>query len=443
MSRTRAVVAAVLGSTLSTLAVLDSAPVHAGGFGIPDIGVRRTAMAAVIGRPDEGAAIYHNPAGLILQRGWRLYVSTGLFVVRSEMQLRPWDESDRFLGTTAGADGYYAPVRPTRAMGAAPMLVLSGELVPGKLVVGAGLYVGNGIGAGFDRDGVTRYHLIDGYIVAPQAVVAASYQISDTLAIGASAGLLHVRVHGRREVFPIIDGMDISSIAGTRPELVLDVAGWAPSWILAAYGRPHPRVTWGATLTGRVDATIEGPVTITFSDDAPSPGDTLAGRARTTQFLPWAAMAGANIDLSPNVEIGAELRYWLYRQYRSQRIDVTGIFLVRELETTKNYRDSWQLSGGVRVHDLAALPALELMLGAHTDHTPAPPQTVTFDQPTFDHLGLHTGARYTAGRYRFGASYVRYFYQIPTVTDSITGPPSNFRGRGSNNVFTLSLEAAL
>src|SRR5512143_1903693 len=85
---------------------------RAGGFGIPDIGVRRTGMGAVIGRPDEGAAIYHNPAGLVLQHGWHVYVSAALAVIRSSFQLHAWDQSDRFLGTTPDADGYYAPVRP-------------------------------------------------------------------------------------------------------------------------------------------------------------------------------------------------------------------------------------------------------------------------------------------------------------------------------------------
>jgi len=418
-------------------------PATAGGFGIPDLGVRRTAMGAVIGRPDEGSAIYHNPAGLVLQHGWHLYVSLGLAIVRSEFQLHAWDQSDRFLGVTAGADGYYAPVRPSRAIGALPMLALTGELLPGKLVVGAGVYVGNAQGAGFEADSVTRYHLIDGYVIAPQAVIAASYQITDTLALGGSAGVLNVRIHGRRDVFPIVNGQDISSITGTRPELVLDGSGWAPSWMLAAFGRPHPRVTWGATLTGRVDATMSGPVTITYGDDAPTPGDQLIGTQTTTQLLPWAFMAGANIDVTPHVELGAEGRYWLYRQYKEQHTDVTGIFLVRELVTVKNYNDSWQVSGGVRVHDLEALPGVELMAGTHFDRTPAPTSTVTLDQPTFRHIGLHSGLRWTTGRYRIGASYLRYFYLIPTITDSTTTPPSNFRGNGANHIFTVSIEARL
>ena len=429
------VVAVVIGLTI--------ARADAGGFGIPDIGVRRTAMGAVIGRPDEGAAIYHNPAGLLLQHGWHLYLSTGLAIVRSTFQLHSWDQSDRFLGVTPGADGYYAPVKPSRAMGIIPMLAVTGELLPGKLAMGAAVYVGNAQGAGFPDTAVTRYHLIDGYVIAPQAVLAASYQLLPTLAIGASAGVLNVRIHGRRDVFPIVNGTDISKLTGSSPELVLDGSGWAPSWMLGAFGRPHPRLTWGATVTGRVDATMSGPVTITYSDDASSPGDQLVGTQTTTQLLPWAFMAGANFDVTPHVEIGAEGRYWLYRQYKKQHTDIVGIFLVRELDTVKNYNDSWQVSGGVRVHDLPGAPHLDLMAGTHFDRTPAPSNTLTLDQPTFRHIGLHTGLRYTYGRYRVGASYLRYFYLVPTVTNSTTTPPTNFRGSGANHIFTVSIEASL
>lgn len=428
---------------LVLVGVLVANSAHAGGFGIPDIGVRRTAMGAVIGRPDEGAALYHNPAGMVLQHGWHIYLSTGLAVIRTEFQMRPWDESDRFLGTTPGADGYYAPVKPRRAWGVIPMVAATGEILPGKLFLGGALYVGNAQGAAFEDDDITRYHLIEGYVVAPQAVIAASYQVTDTLALGGSAGVMNLRIHGRREVYPIVNGTDISSIAGTRPMLELDGSGWAPTWMLGAFGRPHPRVTWGATLTGRVDAEMTGPVEITYSDDSPSPGDKLIGTQTTTQLVPWAFMGGGNVDVTPNVEVGAEVRYWLYRQYKKQHTDVVGIFLVRELETMKNYNDSWQVSGGVRVHDLAAVPQLELMAGTHFDRTPAPSSTVTLDQPTFRHIGLHSGARYTAGRFRFGLSYLRYWYLIPTVTDSTTSPPSNFKGHGANHIFTFSMEASL
>jgi long-subunit fatty acid transport protein len=422
--------------------VVPSGDAHAGGFGIPEIGVRRTAMAAVIGRPDELSALYHNPAGLVLADEWRVYVSGGLSLLGTEFELSPWERSDEFLGTTAESTGYYAPVKPSRAMGVIPMLAAGGR-VWNKLHAGAALFVGNATGAAFDDDAVTHYHLIDGYIVAPQFQVTAAYELRDDLALAVTAGVIHMRVHGRRYVFPIIDGNDISSLAGTKPELVLDGQAWAPTWSISAFGRPHPRVTWGAALIGRVDATLEGPIEITYGDDASQPGDMLVGTQTTEQLLPWTLQAGVNVDVTPNVEIGTELRYWLYRQYERQHTDVVGIFLVRELNTEKNYGDSWEVAGGVRVHDLAAAPALDLMAGFNWDKSPAPPRTVTLDQPSFTHWGVHSGARYTLGRYRVGASYIYYRYLIPTITDSITLPPSNVRGRGANNIMTVSLEASL
>jgi hypothetical protein len=126
-----------------------------------------------------------------------------------------------------------------------------------------------------------------------------------------------------------------------------------------------------------------------------------------------------------------------------RRTGMASIAIVDKLETKKNDHDSWEASGGVRVHDLVAAPKLDLMAGAQFDHSPAPPSTVTLDQPSFSHPGVHSGVRYTFGRFRLGASYIHYFYLIPTVDNSTTTPPSNFKGRGSNNIITLSIEARL
>lgn len=431
--------------TLATLAglVAAAAPAAAGGFGVPEIGVRRTAMSTIIGRPDDASAIYHNPGGLVLQHGVQLYLSMGLSLLDTEFRLRPWAESDRFLGVGPQSDGYYAPIKPSRAMGVIPMIAATYEILPDRLVAGAAVYVGNATGAAFEENAVTRYHLIDGYVVAPQAVLSAAYRVQPTLSIGATAGVINLRVHGKREVFPILNGMDVSSLTGTRPELVLDGSGWAPTWTIGAFGQPHPRFSWGATITGRVDAELTGPVEVTFSDDAGVPGDQLIGVQTTTQLLPWAFMGGASFDVTPNLEVAGEFRYWLYRQYERQHTAIVGIALLRELETTKNYNDSWAASAGLRLHSLGAAPGLELMAGFQYDKSPAPPESVTLDQPSFSHPAIHTGARWRTGRYRIGASYIHYWYRVPTITNSMTNPPSNIRGHGTNNIFTVSLEAQL
>ncbi len=421
--------------------LLVAATAHAGGFGIPEIGVRRTGMGAVIGRPDDPSALYHNPAGLVLDDDWTVYISAGVALLSSSFELAPWDDgrSSQFLGVQPQANGYYAPISPSRSFGVIPMIAVAGRILP-KLHVGAGVFVGNATGAAFPANAVTRYHLIDGYIIAPQAVIGAAYQVLPTLALGATVGVINIRIHGEQDVYPIVNGMNVSSIFGTAPNLLLDGSGWAPSWSVGAFGTPHPRITWGAAIIGRVDATLHGPVAITYSSDAPDPG-TLTGLQTTNEMLPWTFQAGANVDVTPNVEVGAEFRYWLYRQFKDQDTELVGIYYVRSLDTVKDYHDSQEISGGVRVHDI--IPKLDLMAGAQYDHSPAPPDTLTLSSPSFSHIGLHSGVRYSIGRYRFGASYIHYWYEVPTVTGSITSPPTDFRGSGSNNIFTLSVEAKL
>jgi hypothetical protein len=44
------------------------------------------------------------------------------------------------------------------------------------------------------------------------------------------------------------------------------------------------------------------------------------------------------------------------------------------------------------------------MAGTHFDRTPAPSSMMKLDEPTFRHIGLHTGAQWTACRFRSGAS---------------------------------------
>src|SRR6188474_3443639 len=97
------------------IVMLLAGPAGAGGFGIPEVGVRRTGMATIVGRPDDASAIYHNPAGLVLQHGWNVYASMGFARLDVELEVKPWQDSERFLEMQPGADGYYAPVHPTRA----------------------------------------------------------------------------------------------------------------------------------------------------------------------------------------------------------------------------------------------------------------------------------------------------------------------------------------
>ena len=178
---------------------------------------------------------------------------------------------------------------------------------------------------------------------------------------------------------------------------------------------------------------------LAYGSDAPDPTDSMQGIQHTNQYLPWTWQGGANFDLTPNIEIGAECRYYFYKSFTDQLTALDGL-LIRSLDTPKNYHDSVQVSGGIRFHDF--IKGLDVMMGTHYDHVPAPPETVTLSAPSFNHFGLHSGFRYAWDRYRLALTYTRYWYQVPTVTDSLTTPPSNFQGTGVNDIVTASFEMA-
>src|SRR5258706_9571120 len=80
--------------------VLAAAPARAGGFEIPDLGVKKTAMGAVIRRPDHASALYHDPAGLLLSDRRRLYISAGLALLHTGLHLSRWDHSPPLVPPT-------------------------------------------------------------------------------------------------------------------------------------------------------------------------------------------------------------------------------------------------------------------------------------------------------------------------------------------------------
>lgn len=440
--RTKLIRAFLCGVKTAALLLLLTSTASAGGFGIPEVGARRTGMGAAVGRPDEANAVYHNPAGLALGDGVKAYAFFGLAMLDASFQLQQWDQSDRFIDAPVDSEGYYPSVEPTRAMAVIPMLAVTAEILDDKLWAALSTYVPNGTGAKFGEESITKYHLIDGYTISPVGQLSLAYKPSKYVAVGAGVGVMNLRLKGQRDVYPIINGADATQLLGSDARLELEGSAWTPTWNAGVLLAPIRGLTIGAAVTGRVDAKIEGPIRLTYGQDAAQPGNVDEARQVTTQLLPWTFTAGANYDIHPNVEIGTEFRYWLYRQYDEQLTQIKGSFLIRELSTQKDYKDSWQIAGGVRVHGLAKAPGLELMLGGHKDTSPAPTKSLTLDSPTFSHLGLHSGVRYTHGRTRMALTYLHYWYDVPVITDSMTGPPSNVRGDGTNNIVSTSVEVS-
>ena len=171
-----------------------------------------------------------------------------------------------------------------------------------------------------------------------------------------------MRIHGRRDVFPIIDGTDISRIAGTRAR-----ARARRQRLGAVVERRRVRPTASARDVGRDadrprrrdDARVRSRSrTATMRRHRAT---ARSGTQTTTQLLPWAFMAGANVDVTPHLEIGAEAALLAVSPVQEAAHRRRRHLPRPRARDEKNYNDSWQVSGGVRVHDLAAAPSLELM----------------------------------------------------------------------------------
>lgn len=435
----------------AAVTVMTAGTAAAGGFQIPETGTRRTGMGAVVGRPDDGSAVFHNPAGITMMDGVHFFAHAGAAIISTEFNIRPWDlrddgtyGSDEYLGVEAGADGYYDTVKPSRAFGVIPMMVGSAQITK-KLYAAVSVYVGNATGAAFNEADVTRYHLIDGYVIAPQANLTVAYKVTPRLALGASIGVMNIRVKGKRNFYPRVvlspgaDPIDIDQVfgTGTNPLFTLDGEAWAPAWNAGLLATPSHNLSFGIAVTGKVETKYEGDIALISSSDPEN--NSMYGTHKTTQYLPLTLAAGVNFDATPQLELGIESRFWYYKPYKEQVTEIRG-FIINELRTQKNFRNSIQVAGGARLHNLKSLPGLEIMLGAHYDRTPAPAQTLTLDQPSFSHPGLHSGIRYVRGQHRLGLTYTRYWYDVPTVNDSTTFPPLNFTGDGVSNIVSLSYE---
>ena len=425
------------------LLLLTPAPALASGGVVPEMGTRKLGMGAIIGRPDDLSAIYHNPAGLTLNTGVNIYLNVGISLVNMELKMRPWQGSDKYISEPVDADGYYPAFKPSRAFGVIPMLVASTNIFSDKLVLALGFYVPNAVGAAFEEESVVRYHLVDSYYVTGAGSVALAYQPTPWLAVGITGSVLYMRAQVRRHFFPLVKGADLDFLF--KGDSVMELSGDDVTFggTLGVLLTPLPGLSLGLVMITRSNFELEGEVELNYGPSTGREGG-LTGTGRTYMFLPWTVQGGINWQVTPWLELAFEFRYYLYSQQKEVRIELEGIPLLTELVTPKDNHNSYHTGAGVRISP-SLLRGLELMAGYHYDYSPSPDSKVSVEQPSFSHHGLRLGARYRAHDLpvRMSLTYVHYWY-VPRGTDkSATYPPSNYRGEGDNHIVSLVLEVML
>ena len=429
------------------LALLQPTVAFAGGFAITDVGARETGMGAEVGRPDEPAAVYHNPAGLTFLPGLHLFISGGGAIPESNLKLRPWSGSSEFINAPVDSQGFYPAVKPS-AFSVIPMVVVSAEVLHDKLWAALSAYVPNAQGGSFDPNGVTRYQLISAYAVAGYAGLTVAYKPDRHVSFGLSGNVVYIQTALNKDLYPVLNGGDYSILVGQNPALTLNGNSVTYGFNFGTVVHPFSALSIGASVISGNDDQVNGSLNLQPSKDGALSAP-FTGTQTTNLYIPWTLLVGANWDALRQLEIGAELHYWFYRGFQSQTTNITWTShtgleksAARLARVAGGLPELLAISGGVRLHALPRLRSLEVMAGMHYDASPVPDATVSLSAPSFNSYGP-LGVRYTfLGRYRIGLTYVHYWYVERNITDSVTNPPSDFLATGDNNILTLALEAS-
>lgn len=427
---------------------------EAQGFIIPEMGSRVNGMGAAVGRPDDLSAIYHNPAALASLPGTQVMAGVGLALLNVDVRLRPWEGTAEYPEypevhlRDPQSGGFFAAQSPL-VVAPMPMLGASTKLFSEKLVAAVGVYVPNAAGASFGEDASSRYHIIEAHVFSAFFTGALAYQPWRWLSVGVGASAVYIDIHRRSLLYPVIEGNDLAdSMLGENTELIIDGSDVKPAFSLGIQVWPHRTVSLGFMMLSRYDVSLEGPLRLKPGEDASPLVKTFAENQHRTEIVaPWIFGFGANWDITPWLEIGAEFRLYLNSLVQEQVTTITNPGVLQnilpdgKLVTPKNLRDSFHTGGGVLVRPPLGKVDLELMSGFHFDNAASPDNTVEVSAPSFDLLVWHVGARWRINdRYRVAAFYAHYWYFERDITGSITFPPTNFVGSGFTNMFTVVLE---
>jgi long-chain fatty acid transport protein len=396
-----------------------SAWAQAGGFSNMEFGTRRMGMFAVIAKPDDATAMFHNPAGLVLTEGTTSYMSLAWWLVSADTRLY---DSEGFLHPEEN-------IKPNRAQAVNPFLGFTTDFGTKRFRAGIAAYAPNVFGTALPEDAPTRYLALDALFVAARFTGSAAYQVNDQFSVGANINFLTMYLN----VASMLNASVLNNPDNKFKEGIeeydgrLDIEGvdYGISWDVGLLFEPTPGLRLGAMFASGVPVELEGDVTFTSSD-----GEVLSSTQKTTFAIPFTLQGGINYEIATDFELAADIRYWHYQVNQEQRTTLGQPILgLTGLVSPRRYKNS--LNGVGLLHRFA--PGWEAMVGYHHDWSPIPPESITVDNPNGDRHGIAAGIRwYPTGGLRVGVAALRNWFEFINNQESQSNPPSNAKGVGTN-----------
>jgi long-chain fatty acid transport protein len=314
----------------ATLFLLPTAA-RAGGFYVPEIGPKGTAMAgAVVGRELDTSNIVHNPAGLAGQRGHQVQVAGSLFLPDVNFFRRPVDDP------VSGDEIKFDPVRNTNRVGGAPFVGFSTDAGVENLAVGVGVFVPFGAHLKYPDDGAQRHIVTEVNFKTIYVAPTVAYKIADRFSIGAGLNYIYSDISiSQVNALQFVTG-DPETAPDPSPDLEgttllegKDAASFSAN-IGVLYTDPEGRFGIGASvitptrLQFKGDATVENPMIAPLLDE--NDEEIFEAGSRTDTFsmeypLPLIVRLGTMVQPIKQLMITADVNWQRWKTFDKLVVD--------------------------------------------------------------------------------------------------------------------------
>ncbi|MCA9667346.1 MAG: outer membrane protein transport protein [Myxococcales bacterium] len=432
-----------LGLQLVVLSCLLAAPsvARAGGFTIPLVGTRMAGRMAFVGYADDTSAIYHNPSGLMLTKGYRVDLSaTGIYSGTTYKryngaysQLGPCTrDPSRTCVTTNDTNSLADGVSPDPPFGVLPYAGFSGDFGFEKWRFGLAVLSPHNATGAFPPNGAQQYQTIKGTVFTVFVLPTVAWQPTKWLAIGAQIGPAFARIAYKRTQSLLVQDAEV------------DLSAFAASfaWGVGVTVGPFAGLRIGISYSSATFFGFDGTVTLrnlpagAIKDD---PNATSLTRDGTADFeFPRILRFGLNYRFSDRFDIGADMYWQNYAVYKSIKISLAQEATIsvlgrdvafKDLEEPKDSKNVIALAFGGR---FSPIKSLDLRAGFIYDQSPYPDDTYSILNPDHDKAGYSVGASY---RFGFGLEismafiHLIYFDRVITETQICQRVP-NIAGAG-------------
>ncbi|MBI4428537.1 MAG: outer membrane protein transport protein [Ignavibacteriales bacterium] len=395
--------------------------VVSGGFQLNEHGARGIGMGgAYVARPFDGSAIFINPAGLSLLKGFQLYGGTTII-----------SPSSRFRGHYPDNPVQAAEMKQNLFFPSHAYVTYSTE---GLISAGIGFFNMYGLGSewpeGWAGRALSEKVDLKTYFINPSL----SVRVGETFSIGAGFSYIPASALIIRS---IRTGFSDSTGAPVEPRITLDGSGSGFGWNIGILAIPTDELSVGFSY--RSTAKLEFDGNATFEKVPPSLKTTFPdGPGRTSIKTPATFFFGAAYKVLQNLSVEADYQFVGWSTFDQLKFDLdNGINGQKEVTASRNYQDTYLLRFGIEYQ----MQELALRGGYILDKNPVPDGYVEPSLPDADRQDFTLGLSYQlSANLRFDASYM--FVRFAQRTESRSIPEFSFNGTYNSSAHLLSVSVA-